>query len=80
MGKSAYLKPFHLEKKATVSRWEHVIMQNLRKEDKWALVLNIEWNQKNPNFKGFTENDDAAKQAKSNGVDAMLAYITQYAH
>ena len=55
-------------------------MQNLRKEDKWALVLNIEWNQKNPNFKGFTENDDAAKQAKSNGVDAMLAYITQYAH
>ena len=88
MAKLPSLKPFNLEEKqngpngtvteATVSRWEHVILQNLRKEDKWAPYLSTTWNVKE-DFKGFAGRDDAEKTSKAQAVDAMLAYITQYA-
>ena len=94
--KVGYLKPFNLEDRkdtngsvneTTVNKWQGCMIQNVRKDQRWILLLELEWQPKRVNNRGVVGRPAVAgppvvpavpAAAVAADIDAMLEYVSQF--
>ena len=85
--KIGQLKPFMIEEKkegpsrsvseVTANKWQGCMLANIKKEEKWIILIDKTWKAKKNANRGLAGADAAATCAQ---VDLMLEYVSQYAH